>query len=189
MKNEPIIIVSGLPRSGTSLVMQMLEQGGVEAVTDNVRKPDRDNPRGYYELQKTLSLEDDNSWLHEMRGKAVKVVSPLLYDLLFTEKFKVLFVQRDIREILASQAAMLGEGLEDESPDAEMAAAFQKHLAVVLDWLNRQSNMEVLTINYMGLIAAPAEGARIINEFLGGGLDEPAMARAVDPTLYRRRLS
>ena len=125
-----------------------------------------------------------------MRGKAVKIVSPLLYDLLFTERFKILFVQRDIREVLASQAAMLGDsGEKEEPPDAELAAAFQKHLDMVLEWLNRQSNMEVLTINYNALIAAPQDGARIINEFLGGGLDEAAMARAVEPSLYRRRMS
>ncbi|MBI9076339.1 MAG: sulfotransferase domain-containing protein [Desulfatibacillum sp.] len=188
MIQDPIIIVSGLPRSGTSLVMQMLDKGGVEVVTDNVRKADKDNPRGYFELEKVLSLEEDNSWLHSMRGKAVKVVSPLLYDLLFTEKFKIIFVRRSMREILASQAVMLGELVQDEATsDPEMGRAFEKHLCTVLQWLDRQHNMEVLTINYNALIAAPSEGARIINEFLGGNLDESAMAVAVTPSLYRQR--
>ena len=188
MNQDPIIIVSGLPRSGTSLVMQMLDRGGLEVVTDNARKPDKDNPRGYYELEKVLSLEEDNSWLHSMRGKAVKVVSPLLYDLLFTEKFKIIFVQRNMGEILASQAVMLG-GLiqEEDSSDPEMGRAFEKHLNMVMQWLERQPNMDVLTINYNALIAAPSEGARIINEFLGGRLEESAMAAAVAPSLYRQR--
>src|ERR1700730_12243612 len=102
-----IIVVSGLPRSGTSLMMQMLENGGVAVVTDNIRTADTDNPRGYYEFEKVKKLKQDASWLPETRGKAFKMVSQLLYDLPASESYRILFMKRDFEEMLLSQEKML----------------------------------------------------------------------------------
>src|SRR5215208_2690100 len=104
---DEIIIVSGLPRSGTSLMCQMLDNGGIEVVTDGIRAPDADNPRGYYELEKVKQIKQDATWLHETRGKAFKMISQLLYDLPPTERYRVIFMQRDLDELLASQEKML----------------------------------------------------------------------------------
>src|SRR5688572_18254457 len=100
---DEIVIVSGLPRSGTSLMCQMLDNGGIEVVTDGIRTADTDNPRGYYELEKVKKLKQDASWLPETRGKAFKMVSQLLYDLPRTERYRVIFMRRDLDEMLASQ--------------------------------------------------------------------------------------
>src|ERR1700757_2956947 len=102
MESE-IIIVSGLPRSGTSLMMQMLDQGGVEVVTDHVRTADTDNPRGYYEYEQVKKIKQDTSWLPATRGKAFKMVSQLLYDLPAGERYRVVFMERDLDEVLVSQ--------------------------------------------------------------------------------------
>src|SRR4051794_24782005 len=102
-----IVIVAGLPRSGTSLMCQMLDNGGVEVVTDSIRTPDTDNPRGYFELEKVKRIKADASWLPEARGKAFKMVSQLLYDLPSTERYRVIFMRRDLDEVLVSQEKML----------------------------------------------------------------------------------
>src|SRR5437660_12828449 len=105
--DSEIIIVSGLPRSGTSLMMQMLENGGVPVVTDHIRTADTDNPRGYYEFEQVKKIKQDASWLPATRGKAVKMVSQLLYDLPTSERYKIIFMERDLDEVLASQEKML----------------------------------------------------------------------------------
>ena len=105
--DQEIIVVSGLPRSGTSLMMQMLAAGGVEVVTDHVRTADTDNPRGYYEFELVKKIKQDASWLPEARGKAVKMVSQLLYDLPAGEKYRIIFLERDLDEVLVSQEKML----------------------------------------------------------------------------------
>ena len=107
LMDAEIIIVSGLPRSGTSLMMQMLASGGLKTVTDNVRTADTDNPRGYYELEKVKKIKDDASWLPETRGKAFKMVSQLLFDLPPNERYRIIFMERDLDEMLVSQEAML----------------------------------------------------------------------------------
>src|SRR6266513_5601629 len=101
--NSEIIIVSGLPRSGTSLMMQMLDNGGIEVVTDNMRTADTDNPRGYYEFEKVKKIKQDVSWLPETRGKAFKMVSQLLYDLPPGERYRIIFMERDFDEMMLSQ--------------------------------------------------------------------------------------
>src|SRR3954453_3930250 len=128
MSNE-IVIVAGLPRSGTSLMCQMLDNGGVEVVTDRLRTPDTDNPRGYYELEKVKKIKEDASWLPEARGKAFKMVSQLLYDLPATERYRVIFMQRDLDEVLVSQEKMLERLGRPAAPREPMARAFLAHLA------------------------------------------------------------
>src|ERR1700730_18485992 len=91
-----IIIVSGLPRSGTSLMMQMLDRGGVEVVTDNLRTADTDNPKGYYEFEQVKTIKRDTTWLPATRGKAFKMVSQLLYHLPPVETYRVIFMERGL---------------------------------------------------------------------------------------------
>jgi hypothetical protein len=186
--NSEIIIVSGLPRSGTSLLMQMLDRGGVEVVTDHIRAPDVDNPRGYYELEKVKKIRQDASWLPQTRGKAFKMVSQLLYELPPTERYRILFLERDLDEVLLSQEKMLQRLGRPVGPREPIKRAFLLHLERLHAWLGQQPNMAVLRISYHDLIAGPEAAARRLAEFLGGQLDVAAMAGAVDPTLYRNRL-
>ncbi|MGO9469165.1 MAG: hypothetical protein ACLQVF_33985 [Isosphaeraceae bacterium] len=122
--SKHIIIVSGLPRSGTSLMMQMLDQGGVEIVTDNIRRADTDNPRGYYELEQVKKIKNDVSWLPATRGKAFKMVSQLLYELPPTEEYRVIFMERDLDEMLVSQEKMLARLNKPAAPRAAIERSF-----------------------------------------------------------------
>ncbi|WP_165225836.1 sulfotransferase family protein [Aquisphaera insulae] len=182
-----IVIVSGLPRSGTSLMMQMLDRGGVRAVTDNIRTPDTDNPRGYYEFEQVKKIKQDASWIPEVRGKSVKMVSQLLFDLPAGEEYRIVFMERDLDEMLASQEKMLDRLNREAGPRDDIKAAFVKHLSRLRAWLAQQPNMQVLYIRYSDLVKDPEAQASRINEFLGGALDVAAMAEAVDPSLYRNR--
>jgi hypothetical protein len=182
-----IIIVSGLPRSGTSLMMQMLAKGGVDVVTDNVRTADTDNPRGYYELERVKRLKEDASWLPEARGRAVKMVSQLLYYLPPNEVYRVLFMERDLDETLLSQEKMLERLGKGAAPRDQMRKSFESHLERLREWLGCQPNIAVLCVNYNELLQQPEEQARRVCEFLGGGANVENMAKSVDPSLYRNR--
>ncbi len=184
-----ITVVSGLPRSGTSLMMNMLEAGGISPLVDNARAADEDNPRGYYEFERVKKLKQDQAWLPSARGKAVKVISALLAQLPAGESYRVIFMQRNMAEILASQRRMLERRGEpaDKISDAEMAALFERHLKQVTGWLAAQPNMTVMYVDYRRLIVSPQELVSAVNAFLGGWLDESKMAAAVDSTLYRNR--
>jgi hypothetical protein len=188
MSNDSeIIVVSGLPRSGTSLMMQMLAAGGVEIVTDAVRSADCDNPRGYLELERVKKIKHDRSWLPEMRDKAFKMVSQLLYDLPASERYRIIFMERDLEEVLASQEKMLERLGRPAAPREQMRTAFQIHLDRLDSWLTEQSHMRVLRINYKRLIEEPVAHAQRVCEFLNRTMDLDAMISAVDPGLYRNR--
>ncbi len=188
MESE-IIIVSGLPRSGTSLMMQMLACGGVETVTDNVRTADTDNPRGYYELEKVKKIKEDASWLPETRGKSFKMVSQLLFDLPPNERYRIIFMERDLDEMVTSQETMLQRRARPAAPREDIKRAFEKHLERLHEWLAQQTHMAVLFVKYSELIKNPDEQARRVSEFLAGKADVKAMVAAVDPSLYRNRSS
>lgn len=183
------IVVSGLPRSGTSMMMRMLSAGGVVVQTDERRFADEDNPLGYFEDERVKDLARDATWLTETRGKAVKVVSSLLKHLPSLHRYKVVFMRRDIDEVLASQNRMLArrgkQVLAEE--DARLRALFVKHLDAVAAELAARSDLEVLYVEYRAAISDPGTEAARLNAFLGGGLNERAMSAAVDPTLYRQR--
>ena len=185
--DSAIIVVSGLPRSGTSLMMQMLDAGGVEVVTDHVRAADADNPRGYYEFEPVKKIKQDASWLPAARGKAFKMVSQLLYDPPPSETYRILFMERDLDEVLPSQEKMLARLGRAAAPRAEMRRAYALHLEWLHAWLARQANMAVLRIRYDDLVARPAEQAAQAGAFLGGTVDVRGMVRSVDPALYRNR--
>ena len=188
---KPAVVVSGLPRSGTSMMMQMLEAGGLEIVTDAERAADDDNPEGYYEFEKVKELNagGDLAWLGECRGKAVKIISFLLMKLPADYRYRVIFLERDIDEVLASQKKMLqNRGKElDAVSDGKMKRNFEKHLREVRVFLDRAPNFDVLHVNFREVMERPGEHANKIAEFLGGGLDTGAMAGAVKTELYRNR--
>ena len=187
---KPIItIVSGLPRSGTSMTMKMLEAGGIPPLTDQIRTADVDNPKGYYEFERAKKLRDgDTAWVPQAEGKAVKVIAALLLYMPPGYEYRVLFMRRAMDEILASQAKMLeNRGENSNVDDATMAALFAKHVKQVEDWMKSQPNLQYIDVDYNAMLADPAPHVKRINQFLGGGLDEAAMMAVVDPKLYRQR--
>ena len=189
MAREFVTIVSGLPRSGTSMMMQSIEAGGIEALTDNIREADVDNPKGYYEYEPVKKTKEDPSWLDGARGKVVKMVYKLLYDLPQDRQYRVVFMRRDFDEVLASQAKMLerlgekGGGVGDE----KMKALFASQLKEFEEWIAGRECFAVLDVDYRDMIESPVEQVRRINEFLGGDLDTDAMVAVVDPSLYRNK--
>lgn len=187
---EPLTIVSGLPRSGTSMMMKMLEAGGVPIMTDSVRTADVDNPKGYYEYErvKDLEKETDKSYVREGRGKALKVISWLLKDLPDDNRYRIVFMRRDLGEVIASQNKMLQHrGEVDNSDDRMMVDAYMNHLASVRILARKRSNFEMLEVRYDTAVKDPAAAARLVNGFLGGKLDEGKMREVVDAELYRNR--
>ena len=185
-----ITVVSGLPRSGTSMMMKMLEAGGIPPVTDNLRTADEDNPKGYYEFERVKQLtKGDIEWLADAPGKVVKVIAALLPYLPATYRYRVVFMQREMTEVLASQRQMLIRRGEDPNkiPDEIIAKLFEKHLRQVNEWVAQQSNVERLDVNYNEMLKNPAPFITQINAFLGGNLDTAQMAQVVDPSLHRQR--
>ena len=182
-----IIVVSGLPRSGTSLMMQLLGAGGIDIVTDNQRVADTDNPRGYCEYERVKALKADASWLPDIRGKVVKMVSQLLYDLPATERYKVIFMERDLDEVLASQEKMLVRLGREAAPRDQMTRAFTLHLTKLWNWAAEQKHLDVLRVRYADVVSHPQEEASRVSGFLGGRLNVDAAVRAIDPSLYRNR--
>lgn len=187
--NRPIVVVSGLPRSGTSMMMRMLQEGGLEVITDAIREADEDNPYGYFEFEKVKDLDRCASWLDMAQGKAVKIVSPLLIHLPVLYHYKIIFMHRRLEEILASQRQMLlrrrqGETLE---ADSKMANVFRKHLVEIKAWLRKQPNMDVFHANYNEIIRDPRKVIAEIVHFLKRDLDQRKMLQAIDPALYRQK--
>ncbi len=187
---KPITIVSGLPRSGTSMMMKVLEAGGVLPLTDNIRAADTDNPKGYYEFERVKQLpKGDTAWLPEAHGKAVKVIAILLPHLPTDYNYRVILMRRAMPEILASQREMLirrGEDPEKISDD-ELGQLFEKHLRRVNVWLNSQPHIERIDVDYNQLLQNPRAQLERVNLFLGNALNLEKMVTAVDPSLYRQR--
>ncbi|MGH8547109.1 MAG: sulfotransferase domain-containing protein [Methylococcales bacterium] len=187
---KAIIVVSGLPRSGTSMLMNMLASGGLALVTDQVRESDLDNPKGYFEDERIKNLENDldKSWLRNSRGRTIKVISHLLKELPHENYYKVILLRRNLEEIVASQNKMLDRrGEPNPVSDEKAIEAYRNHLIDTKVFLRRAPNFELLELQYMKIIRDSLESARKVNEFLGGFLDVDAMASVVDPTLYRNR--
>lgn len=189
VKRDYVIIVSGLPRSGTSMMMKAIEAGGIKPIIDHIRKADEDNPKGYYEFEPVKKTKEDSSWLKDASGKVVKMVYRLLYDLPADYQYRVVFTQRDLKEVLASQTKMLersgksGGGISDE----QMEALFTAELSKCEKWLSDQPNFKVLYISHRDMINDGLVQAQKINGFLDGDLDVNAMASVVDTALYRNR--
>lgn len=184
-----ITIVSGLPRSGTSLMMQMLVAGGMTPLSDGERRPDDDNPRGYLEWERIKQLPDDPACIAEAERKVVKVISRLLLSLPAGYEYRILFLQRPMPEVLASQDQMRRRrGISSEGPDpAVIAAAFEKHLREVYAWIDARSYVKSMPIPYHDLLASPKAIGQKIAEFLLFPLNLEALAAQVDASLYRNR--
>jgi hypothetical protein len=190
-KSQPrsVVVVSGLPRSGTSMMMKILAEGGLEVVSDAIRAADDDNPNGYFELERVKQLSEGNTqWLAQAGGKVVKIISSLLEYLPREYHYKIIFMERDLQEILASQQKML-KNRQEQSPvqDAEMNKQFAQHLATVKYWMARQPNMDVLYISYNRMLQEPQAYCANIAEFIGMPLNVEKMLATPNPSLYRNR--
>lgn len=185
-----IVLVSGLPRSGTSLMMHMLEAGGLPLLTDQQRPADADNPNGYWEYTPVKRLHEDNTWMAQAEGKALKVISALLQYLPPQHIYKILCMQRPMSEVLASQAVMLQRRGEPygQVDDQTLGTIFTQHQEHTMGWLAAQPHMTVLPVAYHAVLAEPLATATQVVAFLGLPLAVAAMARTVDPRLYRQRI-
>ena len=188
---EPVVVVSGLPRSGTSMMMGMLEAGGVEILTDGIRKADEDNPKGNFEYEPVKELTKDGSklWLEDAPGKAVKIISELLKELPSDLNFKLIFMKRNLEEVIVSQNKMLvrrGESADGDE-DERMMMLFARHLEKVKRWIDQQSHFEAIFLDYEKVVEDPDGRAEQIKAFLQRELDSTRMAAVVDRQLYRNR--
>jgi len=190
-QGEPIIIVSGLPRSGTSMLMRMLEAGGLSVMTDELREADADNPKGYFEYErvKDLEKETDKSYLRQGRGKVLKVISFLIKDLPDNNDYRVIFMRRDLTEVLASQNKMIDRlgTVDTTAEDEAMKEAYRNDIVRTRLMCKKRANFELIEIHYRATVEDPVGTARKVNQFLEGRLDETAMLDAVDASLYRNR--
>jgi hypothetical protein len=184
-----VTIVSGLPRSGTSMMMRMLEAGGISPVVDGERKANADNPMGYYEFEPVKALKEDSSWVADSTGQAVKVIYKLVYDLPNNVPYRIVFMQRDIEEVLSSQEKMMRrDGLDPDTIGRDLLFnLFQTDVMDFRRWAEVQGNIQIMYADYRRMVDEPEEMSRHIAEFLGQDLDIPAMASVVDPDLYRNR--
>jgi hypothetical protein len=184
---QSILIVSGLPRSGTSLMMQMLKAGGLEILSDGNREADQDNPQGYWEYEPVKSLRRDNSWLKLAEGKAVKVISALLPYLDLDLTYKIILMKRPLAEVIASQRKMLQRLGKSGSPTSveNLEDLFARQLAQTDRWLQTQRHMTVLTVQYRDAVLKPENTARAVARIVGLPLDIAAMGDVVEPGLYR----
>jgi hypothetical protein len=189
----PIVVVSGLPRSGTSMAMKMLATGGMPILTDGIRQADESNPRGYYELEavKELHTQQDTAWLDDAKGKAVKVVSFLLTWLPEGYNYRVVFMQRDLREVIASETTMLHKRGQQAptTTEEQTIAVYQQHLRRVERFLSSRDCFSIMKMNYRDTLERPEDAARQLRAFVGRSLNVEEMARVADPALYRNRFS
>jgi len=186
LPDNGIVVVSGLPRSGTSMMMQMLEAGGVPVLTDKMREADNDNLRGYYEHEEIKKIATDSSWVEKSRGKAVKIIAQLLPNLRQGEHYRLVFMERPIKSVIASQQKMLERRGKagGKLPDSRLAETYLKQVSRVSDILSEhQDQIHVLSVNYTEALSDPQKIAAQVNHFLGGGLNESAMSATVDASL------
>lgn len=188
-QSSRVVVVSGLPRSGTSMMMKMLVEGGLSPVMDALRQADEDNPNGYFEIQASKSLkEGQTAWIYDAPGKVVKVISYLLEFLPPDLTYDIIFMEREISEVLASQHKMLQRrGEVSKLTDVEMEAQFREHLRALKYWLARQPNMRILYVKYSEMVKAPGTLSRSVVDFLELPLNLEAMASVPSQALYRNR--
>ena len=184
-----VVVVSGLPRSGTSMMMQMMEKGGVEIFTDGLRKPDENNPKGYYEHELVKSLARNKSWLADAKGKCVKVISQLLFELPANYNYKIVFMERDLDEVVQSQHKMLvrdGKAKED-TMNIRVLNVFKQNLERVRTWAPKQANVQIHFVSHRNMVNNPQEELAKLNAFMGNTLNVEAMATVVDKSLHREK--
>jgi sulfotransferase family protein len=190
MGKNDIIVVTGLPRSGTSLMMQILQSIGIEPFTDNQRLPNGSNPKGYFEHELVKTIEHDSSWIEDVKGKAIKIVSPLLIYLPSNYKYKIFFMDRNYDEIIQSQERMIAEsnisnsGIEPEI----LKQIFIKDLEHACNWIREQPNCESLEISHSKLLKNPKSEIDKICDFLELIVDLDNAIKVIDKKLYRAKL-
>jgi len=183
-----ITIVSGLPRSGRSMMMRMLAAGGISALTDELRTPDDDNPNGYYEFEDVTSMEGNAEWLDDSQGFLVKMAYSLLMHLPADRDYRIVFMRRDVSEIMRSQKQMLQRnGIESDAPNVTMIAVFERELQEFYAWLPSQTHLNLINVSYNELLCRPETTVDLINRHFEQSLNVAAMTALVDPTLYRHR--
>lgn len=189
MDSEYVIIVSGLPRSGTSMMMKMLKSVGIPVLEDGIRKPDENNPNGYFEYELVKKLKQDDKWLDDAKGFAVKIVATLLQYLPKRIHYKIIFMERDINEIISSQRKMLSRMKNEENAqdDSTMSKIYTQHLEKVKLYANKNKNMDVLYISYNEMLINPYKEGKKISTFFGSCLNVSEMISAVDKDLYREK--
>lgn len=193
MSRDYLIIVSGLPRSGTSLVMQMLEIGGIPILKDSERLPDEHNPYGYFEYQPINNLNEttDISYLQKYKGYAIKIVSPILAKITFSFPAKVIFLKRPLPEVIISQQKMAQKrnGIQITSVDTNhLLIIFEKHIRQTINSLYQNPNLKVLEVNFPEIFSNPKYIIDSINTFLDGNLDINKMYTVINPELYRNKI-
>jgi len=186
-RENQIVVVSGLPRSGTSLMMQMLTKGGIEPLVDGKREADESNPKGYYEYEPVMSIHKDNSWLEKGQNKAVKIVAPLLKSISPKYRYKIIFMKRDLDEIIKSQRIMTGKDA-DVLP-VKLYNSYVKLLKNIEKWKESEPGVELIYLDYKEVLDKPEVMMAKIEDFVGLPMDKEAMMSCVDKNLYRNRLS
>lgn len=185
-RENQIVIVSGLPRSGTSLMMQMLAKGGIEPLLDRKREADVSNPKGYFEYEPVMSIHKDNSWLSKGQNKAVKIVGPLLSHLNPKFRYKIIFMKRDLNEIIKSQRIMAGK--DPEVLPVSLYNAYVKLLKKIDNWKNKEPNVEVIYLDYKEVLNDTEKNIEKVQLFIGKDLNKYAMAKCIDKSLYRNKV-
>jgi predicted AlkP superfamily phosphohydrolase/phosphomutase/tetratricopeptide (TPR) repeat protein len=180
-----VIVVSGLPRSGTSMMMQMLDAAGLPIMTDGKRTADENNPLGYYEYEPVKQLATDSKWVANVQGKVVKIISQLLYFLPANQKYKIIYMKRDLDEVMRSQQKMLGKSEHEIS--MAIYESYKKEYDKIKKWAEKRPNVSMIEINYSDVICNTPDEVERINEFLGGYLETENMIRKVSADLYRNR--
>ena len=186
-KENQIIVVSGLPRSGTSLMMQMLDRGGLDMLVDYKRKADTSNPKGYYEYEPVMSIHKDNSWLGKAQNKTVKIVAPLLGNLDPKYRYKVVFMKRNLHEVIKSQRVMTGK--DPDVLPVKLYNAYVRQLEIVKIWQEKEPGVEIVFVDYSDLLADPDSQLEKVKSLIGIDLDCNEMKKSIDKKLYRNKAS
>jgi predicted AlkP superfamily phosphohydrolase/phosphomutase/tetratricopeptide (TPR) repeat protein len=185
-KKDQIVVVSGLPRSGTSLMMQMLDKGGLESLVDGKREADESNPKGYYEYEPVMALHKDNSWLDKAQNKSVKIVAPLLTHLDMQFRYKIIFMKRDLNEIIKSQRKMVGK--DPNTIPVKLYNSYRQQLEFTENWKEKEPGIELIYVDYKDVLNDPESAIEKVRSFIGLDMDEEAMASCIDRSLYRNKV-
>ena len=185
-REDQIVVVSGLPRSGTSLMMQMLDKGGLDVLIDDKREADDSNPKGYYEYEPVMSLQKDNSWMDLAQNKTVKIVAPLLRSVDPQFRYKVIFMKRDLDEVIKSQRKMIGK--DTETFPVKLFNSYVRHLEVIDSWKEKEPGVELIYVDYKDVLESPDDVMDKIESFVGLDLNKEEMVECIDKSLYRNRV-
>lgn len=186
---ETIVVVSGIPRSGTSLMMNMLGRAGLPLLTDETRGADESNPEGYFELAAVRKTQEDNAWVSRAQGHAVKVIHRILPALPEVYRYRVILMHRPVAEVVQSQDRMLARLGADPSqlPEGRIEAIFKEQHEQTRALLEQEAHFDWIEVEYPELVEAPVRGAEQVIRFLELSAEPADVATAIDARLYRER--